>query len=180
MEINAWTQALRRHYDKAIDYFKNGGRDAEGCFTPEEKNTLATIGLKPIDVFNYAEDWVSSEEPDWDTFLLTASVRRDYFLHEQEGKSHPAETPEKDLPPRKATLDGIEWLPRIITKARCFLTGGLCPEIMYGCGGDRHFLKTYQIHPADFLRVVWASRGDDDKILAHVKQASTTKKSMGV
>jgi hypothetical protein len=37
---------------------------------------------------------------------------------------------------------------------------------MFGCGGDRNFLKKHgDIHPADFLRQVWAA-GDDDPQLA--------------
>lgn len=176
MEINAWTQSLRHLYDKAIHTYQEGGRDAEACFDPSETKTLAAIGLKPINVFDYAEDWVGSQEPDWDTFLLTAAVRRDYFLHEQDGKPNPDERAAEDLPDRKADLGGFEWLPRIIAKARCFLTGGLCHDIMYGCGGDRHFLKSQGIHPADFLRVVWAAHGDDAKVLAFVQTAATAGK----
>jgi hypothetical protein len=40
---------------------------------------------------------------------------------------------------------------------------------MYCCGGDRAFLSKHDIHPADFLRVVWAAGDDDQKILEHVK-----------
>jgi hypothetical protein len=37
---------------------------------------------------------------------------------------------------------------------------------MYSCGGDLNFLKNNgDIHPADFLRQVWAA-GDDDQKLA--------------
>jgi hypothetical protein len=43
------------------------------------------------------------------------------------------------------------------------------PDTMFGCGGDRAFLSKYDIHPADFLRVVWAAGDDDQKILAYVK-----------
>jgi hypothetical protein len=40
---------------------------------------------------------------------------------------------------------------------------------MYGCGGDRRFLKEHDIHPADFLRMVWATEGDHGKILTFVR-----------
>lgn len=39
------------------------------------------------------------------------------------------------------------------------------PELMYGCGGDRRFLKENNIHPAEFLRLVW-SKFDDDQAIA--------------
>jgi hypothetical protein len=36
--------------------------------------------------------------------------------------------------------------------------------------GDRPFLKRVDIHPADFLREVWAARDDDRKIIEYVKK----------
>lgn len=177
MELNAWTHRLRTLYDKAVSLNRGGNRDLNSYFTPEEKDFLSSIGLKPINVYDYAEDWVGSGEPDWDTFLLVAAARRDFFLYEQDGKANPAELDSDELPARKATLGGIEWLPRIIVKARCFLEGGLCHDIMFGCGGDRHFLKTHHLHPADFLRTVWSARDDDEKILRFVQSA---QKNAGV
>lgn len=171
MELNEWTRKFRAAYDKAVRLYGEGRRGAETYFNDEEKNFLASIGVKPINVYDYAEDFDGSGEPDWDTALLMVAARRDYFLYEQHGKSAARETQESELPPRKAELGGIAWLPRIIVKAACFLQGGLCTEIMYCCGGDRDFLKSHNIHPADFLRVVWASHGDDQKILKFVKSS---------
>ena len=36
---------------------------------------------------------------------------------------------------------------------------------MYGCGGDRRFFKTTNIHPAEFLRVVRAYEDEHEKIV---------------
>ena len=74
-----------------------------------------------------------------------------------------------DLPPKDEALDGIVWLPRIIAKAEAKLRGEMDPDIMYGCGGDRAFLSKHNIHPADFLREVWAAKGDAQQVLAYVK-----------
>jgi hypothetical protein len=176
MELNAWTRRLHDLYDKAVTLQRKGETDLGNYFTGEEKSFLASIGLKPINVYDFAEDFVDGGEPDWDTFLLIAAARRDYFLHEQGGRANPAEMDASQLPVRKATLGGIEWLPRIIRKARCFLEGGLCHDIMYCCGGDRNFLRKHGIHPADFLRVVWAARGDDQKILDFVLKSRDAMK----
>jgi hypothetical protein len=43
---------------------------------------------------------------------------------------------------------------------------------MYSCGGDRKFLRSHDIHPADFLRAVWAAGDDDSKAAAYVRRAA--------
>lgn len=171
MDNTAWTKSLRSIYEKALSLYQLGHRDLEAYFTPEEKQFLAAIGLKPINVFDFVEDFAGEGVPDWETFVLIAAARRDYFLYVQKGQANVREIDSSELPARKAELGGIEWLPRIIVKARCFLEGGLCHDIMYCCGGDRNFLGKHNIHPADFLREVWASHGDDQKVLKFVQAA---------
>ena len=165
-----WTRTLREIYDKAVDLYRSGNRDLETYFTTEEKAFLASIGLRPINLYDYAEDMVGYGEPDWNTALLIMAARRDYFLYHQHRVTSTTVTEAAELPPKPEELDGIPWLPRIIAKATCFLNGGLCHEIMYGCGGDRRFLKEHDIHPADFLRMVWASGGDHRKIQDFLRQ----------
>jgi hypothetical protein len=36
---------------------------------------------------------------------------------------------------------------------------------MYGCGGDRRFFKANNIHPAEFLRAVWAYEDEPEKLI---------------
>lgn len=176
MNANTWTVDLKALYEKAVSLYQGGNREAASYFSAAEVAELASIGLRPINVYDYAEDFVKQGEPSWDTFLLVASARRDYFLHEQHGTMSISEISADELPPKPDELDGIPWLPRIIKKAQCFLDGGLCHDIMYGCGGDRRFLKEHDIHPADFLRIVWAARGDESKVLKHLKESSPALK----
>ncbi|TLD70649.1 hypothetical protein FEM03_10040 [Phragmitibacter flavus] len=63
----------------------------------------------------------------------------------------------------------MPWLPRIIAKAEAKLRGEMDPDIMFGCGGDRAFLSEVGIHPADFLRMIWAAKGDQDRVVKFVK-----------
>ena len=166
-----WTRQLREIYDKAVELYRGGNRYSESYFTAEEVAFLSSIGLRPINLYDYAEDMVSAGEPDWNTVLLIAAARRDYFLYHQHGVLLTTVTEATKLPPKTEELEGIPWLPRIIRKATCFLQGGLCHDIMYCCGGDRRFLKGYDIHPADFLRAVWASGGDQTKVLNFVNES---------
>lgn len=168
----SWTTRLRPIHDQAVAQYRAGRRGADTFFDAGQTEFLASIGLRPIHVYDYAEDFVSGGDPDGDTFLLVASARRDYFLHELHGEPAAREIPESELPLREEELDGIPWLPRIIAKARCFLEGSLARDVMYDCGGDRRFLRQFDRHPADFLRATWAARGDDRRILAFLRGAA--------
>lgn len=165
-----WPEKLRLTYDKALDFHKAGGRDPDAFLTPNERDELATIGLVPINVFDYAEDCVKHGEPSWEAFLLVAAARRDYFLYELDSKLAPSTLSEADLPSKKEALEGFVWLPRIVQKARAFLRGTLPKEIMYGCGGDRNFLQTHDLHLGEFLRMVWACESDTSKLLKFLKK----------
>jgi hypothetical protein len=168
MQSDVWTTSLRTIYDKAATLYRDGKRGDATYFSPEETRFLASIGLRPINVYDYVEDFVSAGEPDWDTYLLIVAVRRHYFIFEQERSGSLNEIRPDELPPKRATLAGIPWLPRIIKKATCFLEGALCHDIMYGCGGDRHFLREHRLHPADFLKAVWSAKGDDQRTLRFI------------
>jgi hypothetical protein len=175
MKSDLWTTSLRQIYDKAISLYRGGKRGDATYFTVDENRFLASIGLKPINVYDYVEDLVSSGEPDWETYLLIVAVRRDFFLFEQKRAANIEEIRPDELPSRRAMLEGIPWLPRIIKKARCFLEGALCHDIMYCCGGDRHFLREHMLHPADFLRAVWAAKDDDQKILDFMREPEKSR-----
>ena len=44
---------------------------------------------------------------------------------------------------------------------------------MYGCGNDRRFLNSIGTDPEDFLRVIWDSGDDEQKVLEYVKAKET-------
>ena len=161
-----WQGLLRELYDKALVKFSNEHRGVASFFTPREVRVLETFGAKPMELYDYAED---SSDLDWETALLITAVRRDYLLTVQKGAISSKTIDVEKLPPKDAQLEGIAWLPRVIEKARGRLRGELPPELMYCCGGDRRFFRTHDIHPADFLRVVWAAKSDQGKILSYVQ-----------
>ena len=75
-----------------------------------------------------------------------------------------------DVPTFGDELEGMPYLPRLIAKGRAKLRGELDPDMMFGCGGDRRFLKNHgDIHPADFLRQLWAADDDDLKLAAWIQ-----------
>ncbi len=169
MANTTWPRELRAIYDKAVAAYRDGKRSVDDFFTAEEKKQLAAIGLNAQIVYDYAEDAVNHGEPEWETFLLVAAARRDYFLYEMKGAAATELLDSSTLPAKTDEMDGVVWLPRVIKKARAFLQGALPSETMYGCGGDRKFFADNRVHSADFLRAVWGAKGDDGKILEFVR-----------
>ncbi len=162
----AWHQRFRELYDKALVKYRNENRNLNTFFTTREVGVLRAFGAKPMELFDYAED---SSELDPETALLITAARRDYFIVMQNGVWSEKTIAVDQLPAKEAELAGIPWLPRLIGKAKARLRGEMPDELMYGCRGDRRFFRAHDVHPSDFLRFVWASKGNEDKIVAYVK-----------
>lgn len=107
MNSYQWTQSLRDIYDKSVSLYKGGNRDLDSYFTAEETGFLSSIGLRPINLYDYAEDMNNYGEPDWNIVLLMAAARRDYFLYHQHGVTSTIVTEADSLPPKPEELEGI-------------------------------------------------------------------------
>ncbi|MGC6456086.1 MAG: DUF5069 domain-containing protein [Coraliomargaritaceae bacterium] len=164
------TRELKAVWQSAVDKYRNGNRQPDSFFNPEEMAFLNAIGLNAMDVYDYAEDYSMGGEPDFETFLTVSEARRDYFLNAQKEKSSSKKLDPATLPAKTESVRGIVWLPRILPKAIAKLRGELPSEIMYGCGGDRNFFRENNIHPAEFLRVSWAYEDTPDKIIDWVEK----------
>ncbi|GHC00042.1 DUF5069 domain-containing protein [Cerasicoccus arenae] len=161
---------LESLWKKAVSQYEAGQRGSETYFTEDEAQWLASNGLTPQEIYDFAEDFVTVGDPDFTTFAMITDVRRSYFLNEMKGEKSGKTIDPSTYPPKDSEVDGIRWLPRIIGKARAKLRGELDADTMYSCGGDRKFLKENDIHPAQFLNVV-ANHFDDDKaIIGWVKK----------
>ena len=171
MSNYSWSTTFRELFDRCTKACLAGSTDFTRWFNASDKAFLASIGCREREFFDFVDDHCGSggEEPTAETALLVASVRRDYLPIIPHGTPSTAIVPPSALPAKSAEVDGLAWLPRIIAKARAKLRGEMDPDTMFGCGGDRAFLQRHDIHPADFLREVWAAHDDDAKIIAFVK-----------
>jgi len=166
-----WNDAFLRLFERCVADYKAGDFDYEKDYSPEDLKFLESIGCRKREFFDFIEDYVDEGVPSESTALLIAAVRRDYFLVEQKGEWSETILTRDDLPSFGEEMEGIDYLPRILAKARGKLRGELDPDLMFGCGGDRNFLsKNGDIPPADFLRHVWAAGDDDAKVAAWVKK----------
>ena len=168
-----WDSEFSQLFTRCLDRYNNGDRDYTTYYTNEDLGFLYSIGYKEREFFDFVEDFADERVPTPTTALLVAAVRRDFFMTIQKGKLSQDVLRPEDLPARDAEWDGFVWLPRITAKARAKLRGELDPDIMYSCGGDRKFLGTHGIHPADFLRVTWAARDNDEALVSYVAAHSS-------
>ncbi len=167
-----WTKQFKTLYDKALELYQKEQRGSGTYFDGSETAFLDSIGATAQEIYDFAEDACNHGDPDFSTALLVTAARRDYFLTIQEGKKSVEIVTADRLPPKTDKLEGIEWLPRIMEKARLKLRGEMAPEIMFGCGGDRKFLTEHDIHPADFLRVVWSAKDEQAVVVDYVKRSA--------
>jgi len=165
-----WNDRFLALFDRCVAEYRDGNRDFATYYRPDDLAFLDSIGYRPREFFDFVEDFCDEGDPTPATALLVASARRDYFLVIQEGERSGKLLTRDELPTFGDELHGIPYLPRILAKARAKLRGELDPDIMFGCGGDRKFLRDHGfIHPADFLRHVWAAHDDDELVAEWVR-----------
>ncbi|MEI7910049.1 MAG: DUF5069 domain-containing protein [Verrucomicrobiota bacterium] len=165
-----WNDYFLTLFDSCCATYRAGTRDVEKFYAGEDRAFLATIGHQAREFFDFVEDFCEEGTPSASTALLVAAVRRDYFLTVQKGITSTQTLTTAELPSFGHELEGLAYLPRILAKARAKLRGELDPNIMFGCGGDRNFLRKHgSIPAADFLRHVWAAGDNDAKLAAWVK-----------
>lgn len=176
MRHYTFPQSFHSVYQHAVQRFAAGQRGAETYFDAEQTAWLAANGLSAQAFYDYAEDQLAVGEPGYEQALLIEAVRRDYFLNVQNGLASSLVADPAIWPAKSDAVNGIEWLPRIIPKARAKLRGELPTSLMYGCGGDRRFFKANDILPAELLSLVWRHENDDAAIIAWVTARSVASR----
>lgn len=165
-----WNDAFLDLFERCVSRYRAGDSDFENYYTSADLDFLRENGCRTREFFDFVEDFCDDNAPSPTTALLVAAVRRDYFLSVQNGIHCGGRLLTRDdVPTFGEELEGMPYLPRILAKARAKLCGTLDPDLMFGCGGDRNFLRKHgNLHPADFLRQVWAAGDDDRKVAAWI------------
>ncbi len=172
MSNNDWQTDFRAVWDRGVAAWKAGRRSPTNMFSAADANFLASIGCSTQELFDFVDDAQRYGDFGYETTLAVTAIRREYFLREMHGKSTGRVVPMSQLPAKSAQVDGIAWLPRLIVKARIKLRGEMDPDLMYGCAGDRPFLRERNMTLAQFLQLVWDSGNDDRRIIEAVKRAA--------
>jgi predicted dehydrogenase len=165
----SWEIRFTKLFQTSVEKYRAGHQKAEGLVDEKGQSFLDSIGHTGQEFFDFVEDFAKGGEPNLETALKIAEVRREFFLKEQNGKPSSHRIVVADLPAKDAEVDGIGWLPRLLPKAEAKLRGEMPAELMYGCGGDRKFFRVNSIDPGEFLRKVWAARGRHALVVDWVK-----------
>lgn len=167
---------FRAVYDRAVAAYTAGRTTAETLVDKSDRHFLEQNGIGVQAMVDYAEDHVNYGEPGPEHALAIELVRRHHFRHVQAGVPSGKVLDESKLPSKSDSVEGIEWLPRLLPKARAKLAGELPPSLMYCCGGDRRFFKNHDIVPAEFLALV-AKHADNGPVIAWVAACSKAAKT---
>jgi len=167
-----WKLEFRKVWERGIVAWKAGRRSPHTMFAPADVAFLAGIGCTAQELFDFVDDSLCYDDLDFETTLAVTAIRREYFLDVMQGKPTGRVVPMSGLPAKSDEVDGIAWLPRLIAKARIKLRGELNPDLMYGCAGDRPFLRRHHFTLSQFLQLV-RDKGDDERaIVDAVKTAA--------
>ncbi len=163
-----WKSEFRELYQSAQERYRDGRDTVDAIFEDEEVLFLSSLGCSTQELFDFVEDSINWGDVEYDQVEGVTALRRDYFVNIL--ASQPATTmiDPSLIPAKKDEVDGIAWLPRLIVKARAKLMGELHPDLMYGCGGDRPFLRDRNSNLVDFLKVT-RDADDDQAIINYIK-----------
>jgi hypothetical protein len=167
-----WKSEFRNVWDRGVTAWKAGRRSARSMFDSKDAAFLTSIGCTAQELFDFVDDALEYGDFDFETVLAVTAIRREYFLDVMGGKSTGRVVPMHELPAKRAKVDGIAWLPRLIAKARIKLRDEMDPDLMYGCAGDRPFLREHNMTLPQFLQLVWDKGEDDRAIIDAVKKAA--------
>jgi hypothetical protein len=163
------TEILTRIHAEARIAYERGCRNPQELLDKDDLQILLNHGISAQFLFDCVDDLARYGEPSAETFLELAAIRSSYFRDVLHSAPPPPTVNECELPPKTEEFDGIPWLPRMIRKAQCFLNGCLCPEIMYGCAGDRSFVASHKKTLPDFLAKVRDTKGNPAAMAAYLR-----------
>src|SRR5271156_6759790 len=105
--MSTWEQQFSGLFQSAVEKYREGHQKADGLVDEKGRKFLASIGHTEQEFFDFVEDFAKAGEPTLETALKIASVRRDYFLKEQNGVFSPHRISMDDLPSKDAEVEGI-------------------------------------------------------------------------
>jgi hypothetical protein len=179
MSQKDWKQQFCEVHARGVAAWKAGLRSPATMFSEADALFLFSSGCTEQELFDFVDDLMLYGEPDLETVCEVQALRRDYLESVMGGRRSDFVASMAELPLKTDAVDGIAWLPRLIAKARLKLRGEMPPDLMYGCGGDRPFVRRMGTSLPAFLKLVWECGEDDRAVVESLKASSRAVKAGG-
>jgi hypothetical protein len=127
-----WRQQFHELFFTGVKRYEAGRQSPETMFETEDITFLESIGCSALEMFDFCDDYVRWGDVIYEHVEELQAVRLEHFqntLNRQPAKHRMAMD---EFPAKSDEVEGIAWLPRLITKARAKLAGSLPADLMYG------------------------------------------------
>ena len=127
-----WRQEFHELFFTGVKRYEAGRQSPETMFESEDITFLESIGCSALEMFDFCDDYVQWGDVIYEHVEELQAVRLDHFQNTLNEKTAECPMSIDEFPAKSAELEGIAWLPRLITKARAKLAGRLPTDLMYG------------------------------------------------
>ena len=127
-----WRQQFHELFFTGVKRYEAGRQSPETMFEPEDIAFLESIGCSALEMFDFCDDYVRWGDVIYEHVEELQAVRLDHFKNTLNSKPAERRMAIDEFPAKSAEVEGIAWLPRLITKARAKLVGNLPADLMYG------------------------------------------------
>jgi hypothetical protein len=127
-----WRQQFHKLFFTGVKRYEAGQQSPETMFEKDEVTFLESIGCSALEMFDFCDDYVRWGDVVYEHVEELQSVRLDHFKNTLNRKPAEHRMGLDEFPTKSAEVEGIAWLPRLITKARAKLAGNLPGDLMYG------------------------------------------------
>ena len=127
-----WKQRFRGLFNEGVERHKAGRQSPNAMFEEVDIEFLESIGCSSQEMFDFCDDYVRWDDVIYDHVEELQAVRYEHFIKELNGQPADTRMEMSEFPAKADEVEGIEWLPRLIVKARAKLAGQLPADLMYG------------------------------------------------
>ena len=127
-----WRRQFHDLFFNGVERHKEGRQSPENMFEGEEPAFLKSIGCSTQELFDFCDDYVRWGDVIYEHVEELQAVRLSHFQGILNSQPAPNQMDMEEFPAKTDEIEGIAWLPRLITKARAKLAGNLPTDLMYG------------------------------------------------
>jgi len=127
-----WTQQFHDLFFTGVKRYEEGRQSPETMFETKDIKFLESIGCSTLEMFDFCDDYVRWGDVIYEHVEELQAVRLEHYQTTLNRQPAERQMNMDEFPAISDEVEGIAWLPRLITKARAKLAGSLPADLMYG------------------------------------------------